>query len=373
MKKVLFIATVVQKHINVFHLPFLKNFQENGYETYVAAANDTNDSNVSVPYCDHYVEIKFKRNPFHPGNLLAYIKLKKLIDNNAFDIIHCHTPVGGMLGRLASRSARKKGTKVFYTAHGFHFYKGAKKINWLLYYPVEKFCSYLTDVLITINNEDFTLAKKKMKAKRIEYVPGVGIDLTKFNNVQVDRNVKRQELGVPRDAFLITSVGEISKRKNHRIIIDALRFINDDRVHYVIVGTGPLLLELKSFAENIGVNDRVHFIGYRNDVSEIYAVSDIACLPSIHEGLPVALIEAMASGLPCVASRIRGCTDLISEESGFLINPNDVNGIIKAISDLLNDQDLRRKIGNDNKERAHQYSVIRIVEMMKSIYESEVR
>ena len=165
MKKVLFVATVVQKHINVFHLPFLKMFQEQGYKTYVAASNDTGKEKVEIQYCDEYVEIDFKRNPLHPGNVSAYSKLKELIDREKFDIVHCHTPVGGLLGRLAAIKARKGGTRVFYIAHGFHFYKGAPLKNWLMYYPVEKFCSRFTDVLITINQEDYALAKKKMKSR----------------------------------------------------------------------------------------------------------------------------------------------------------------------------------------------------------------
>ena len=216
MKKILLVATVVQKHINVFHIPILKMFQEKGYRTYVAAANDTGDMEVQIPFCDEYIEISFKRNPLHPKNWLAYKKLKNLIKKENFDIVHCHTPVGGLLGRLASRKARKKGTTVFYTAHGFHFYKGAPLKNWLFYYPVEKLCSYFTDVLITINQEDYVLSKKRMRAKQIEYVPGVGIDLHKFEDVQVDKAIKRQEIGVPEDVCLLISVGELSDRKNHR-------------------------------------------------------------------------------------------------------------------------------------------------------------
>ena len=370
MKNVLFVATVVQKHINVFHLPFLGQFQKDGYRTYVAAANDTEKDDVEIKNCDEYVEIDFKRNPLHPGNIKAYLKLKKLIDKEQFDIIHCHTPVGGLLGRLAARKARKKGTKVLYTAHGFHFYKGAPLKNWLMYYPVEKFCSRFTDTLITINREDYSLAKKKMKAKRIEYVPGVGIDLSRFDNVQVDRTAKRKEIGVPEDAFLLASVGEISVRKNHQIIVKTMKEIHNEKIHYAIVGNGALLPKMKDFVEECGLSDRVHFLGYRGDIPEIYKVADVCCLPSIHEGLPVALMEGMATGLPCITSRIRGSTDLIGSDSGFLVDPQDTDGFAKAITALMNDHLLCKKMGEINKERARQYSVNTIVQTMKSIYES---
>ena len=368
MKKVLFVATVVQKHINVFHLPYLKMFKDLGYQTFVAAANDTDDHDLKIQYCDEYVDINFERNPWHAKNFSAYRKLKKLIDSHEFDIIHCHTPVGGVLCRLAARKARKKGTKVLYTAHGFHFYKGAPLKNWLLYYPVEKFCSYFTDVLITINHEDYALAKKKMKAKRIEYVPGVGIDLSRFENVQVDRNAKRREIGVPKDAFLLISVGELSVRKNHKVIIEAIAKIANNNIHYIIAGQGDLLSELQSLAKEKGIADHVHFLGYRKDIAELYKCADICCFPSIHEGLPVALMEAMACGLPCVASSIRGNTDLINDENGCLIDTDDVDGYIECIQKCILNSDWANNLGQHNIERAQNYDVCNVIKIMKSIY-----
>lgn len=368
MKKVLFIATVVQKHINVFHLPFLKMFQDEGYRTYVAASNDTDEKNITIPYCDEYTDIAFQRNPLHPGNFSAYKKLRNLIQNNDFDIIHCHTPVGGLLGRLAARSARKKGTRVIYTAHGFHFYKGAPWKNWLFYYPVEKICSFFTDVLITINQEDFNLAKLKMRAKKIEYVPGVGIDFLKYRDVQVDKVAKRMELGIPEDAFLLISVGELSKRKNHKIILEAMTKIDNARLHYAVVGNGNLRSDLEEFASSHNISDKVHFLGYRKDVAEIYKVSDACCFPSIHEGLPVALMEGMASGLPVVCSKIRGITDLIDETRGVFFNPNDSNECSHAIMDILNADIV--KMGEKNQQYVRNFSIEKIINIMKNIYES---
>ena len=370
MKKVLFIATVVRKHINVFHLPFLKMFQEEGYTTYVAAANDTEQPNVTIPYCDHYVEIDFKRNPLHPGNIKSYVKLKKLINENDFEIIHCHTPVGGLLGRLASISARKHGTKVFYTAHGFHFYKGAPLKNWLLYYPVEKFCAHFTDVLITINNEDYALAKKKMKAKRVEYVPGVGIDLSKFQNVTIDRNVKRREIGVPEDAFVLTSVGEINENKNHEIIVRAIAELNNSNVHYVIAGIGNKQEHLTKIAGELGVLNQLHFLGFRKDIPEIDYVSDAFCFPSFREGLGLAAIEAMAAGLPIITSNIHGINDYSADGiTGFKCDPTDKKGFSCSISKLLSNKELCIKMGEENKKRSNEYSINKILKIMKYVYE----
>jgi len=369
MKKVLFVATVVQKHINVFHLPYLKLFQDHGYRTYVAASNDTESRSITIPYCDEYVEIQFKRNPLHPMNLPAYFKLKKLIQSNDFDVIHCHTPVGGLLGRLAARKARKKGTRVFYTAHGFHFYKGAPLKNWLFYYPTEKTCSFFTDVLITINQEDYALAKKKMKAARVEYVPGVGVDLSRFENVQVDKAAKRREVGVPEEAVLLVSVGELSERKNHMLILQAISEIDNENIHYMIVGNGSLQSELKKFSEKHNIADRVHFTGYRQDIAELYKISDICCFPSVHEGLPVALMEAMASGLPVVCSRIRGNTDLIDDGvGGLLFDSHSVEDCRRAIVKILEND--RARMGEVNRANVKRYSIEPIVAQMKKIYES---
>ncbi len=336
MKKVLFVATVVQKHINVFHIPFLKMFQEAGYTTYVAAANDTTDQNVVIPHCDEYIEINFKRNPLHPINFPAYRKLRRLIQSNDFDIIHCHTPVGGLLGRIAARKARKKGTRVFYTAHGFHFYKGAPLKNWLIYYPAEKICSYFTDVLITINREDYALANKKMKSKQIVHIPGVGIDLSRFENVQVDRAAKRQEIGVPEDAFLLLSVGELNENKNHQVVINAIARLQDSRIHYAIAGVGDKKEYLMQLDESLGVSEQVHLLGYRKDIPELLPAADVFCFPSFREGLSVSIMEAMACGLPCVASKIRGNVDLLSNSSDFLFDPFSVDDCKNAIEKMLN-------------------------------------
>lgn len=367
MKKVLFVATVVQKHINVFHLPFLKLFQNEGCRTYVAAANDTDSEDVTVPYCDEYVEIDFKRNPLHPGNISAYLKLKKLINSNEFDIIHCHTPVGGLLGRLAAIKARKKGTKVFYTAHGFHFYKGASFKNWFFYYPVEKFCSYFTDVLITINHDDFSLAKKRMKSKQVSYVPGVGVDISKFD-ITVNRNIKRREIGVPEDAIVLLSVGELNENKNHQIVVRALAKLDNSNIHYVIAGIGDKKDYLLNLAEELGVSKQLHLLGYRKDIAELNRSADLFCFPSFREGLSLSLMEAMASSLPVACSRIRGNTELIEANGGILFEPNSVDSCYRAVRDILAGN--YRQMGENNKEKVQRFSIDNVVKEMKSIYES---
>lgn len=327
MKKVLFVATVVKNHIMEFHIPYLKMFKEAGWETAVAARNDyENPRDCQIPYCDTYYDIPFERSPFKPGNLEAYRKLKRIIDVGHYDIIHCHTPVGAALTRLAARESRKRGTKVIYTAHGFHFYKGAPLLNWIIFYPVERWLAHYTDTLITINKEDYERAKS-FKAGRVCYVPGVGVDLNKFNTQSVSREEKRRELGFTKDDFILLSVGELIPRKNHQLVLYALGLLQKQgkigNIQYVICGRGVKLDELKALAQELQIADHVHFLGYRNDISAICQASDLFVFMSKQEGLPVAMMEAMACGVPVICSDIRGNTDLVE---------NGVSGIISESS-----------------------------------------
>lgn len=372
MKKVLFVATVVKTHIMEFHIPYLKMFKEEGWETAVAARNDyENPADCKIPYCDNYYNIPFERNPLKLGNLKAYKELKRVIDKGEYDIIHCHTPVGAMLTRLAAKQARKQGTKVFYTAHGFHFYKGAPAINWLLYYAVEKWLSRYTDVLITINKEDYERAKS-FKAGKVCYVPGVGIDLKKFNSGYVDKNEKREEIGVHADDFVLLSVGELIPRKNHEVVIRALSVLkqrdNLNHIEYVICGRGAYEADLKKLAEGLDVADHVHFLGYRNDISEICNCADLFVFMSHQEELPVALMEAMACGLPVVCSNIRGSTDLIEDGvTGFLAN-NTPEEVAEAISEMKNNTALRNRVASAALHKIKQFDLSSVEDEMSKIY-----
>ena len=377
MPRVLYVATVVKTHIMEFHIPYLKMLKEMGWETAVAARNDFDDpADCVIPYCDHYFDIPFERNPFKPGNIKAYKELKKVIDEGNYDIIHCHTPVGAMLTRLAAQDARKKGSKVFYTAHGFHFYKGAPLINWLAYYPVEKYLARKTDVLITINKEDYNRAKKSFKAGKIIYVPGVGIDINKFSKRIGNREEKRAEFGFKHDDFVLLSVGELITRKNHAVVLDALGALKKagklDNIQYVICGRGVLDAELKDKAASLGISNHVHFLGYRNDVSEICNAADIFVFMSLQEGLPVALMEAMACGLPAICSNIRGNTDLIENGKNGEIVENTAISVADAIENLQNEDALRNRYAQAAVTTIKHFDLSSVETEVRDIYTDEV-
>ena len=367
-KKVLFTATITL-HIKTFHLPYLKWFKEQGYEVHVAAKNDFINEPCIIPNCDKYYDIKFARFPFSKVNINAYKELKKLIQENNYDIIHCHTPVAGVLTRLAAKNS--KNTTVIYTAHGFHFFKGAPLVNWLIYYPVERFCARYTDKLITINKEDYKRAKrfKLHKNGKVYYVPGVGINLEKIQNLKVDIKQKKTEIGILEDIPVLLSVGELIKRKNHETVLKALSQIKDKNFVYLICGRGVLMEHLQNLTKQLGLESEVKFLGFRKDIAEICKIADLFIFPSYQEGLPVALMEAMAAGLPVIASNVRGNRDLIEKEN--LFEPNDVKTLTSLIEkrfDVMENDGFRKETYTN----LEQYSLTNVLKQMAEIYEEQL-
>lgn len=365
MNKALIITSVASM-VDQFLLPSLFLLQEMEYDVHVACNFEKGNTcsaeqveELKRTLIDHeitFYQVDFERNVlqlFH--NVQAYKQISTIITTHEFSLIHCHSPIGGLLGRLAARNARNKGTSVFYTAHGFHFYKGAPLKNWLFYYRVEKFCSRFTDKLITINQEDYELAKRKFHAKETHYMPGVGVDLGRFENVRVDKPTKRREIGVPEDAILLLSVGELNENKNHQIVIRALAELNHPNVHYAIAGVGEKKEYLICLADKLGISGKIHLLGYRKDVAEIYKISDIYVLPSVREGLNVSLMEAMASKCPCLVSRIRGNIDLIDSNGGELFDPKSVMECVDKIRAMLGAN--HDNIGQYNSSKIRQFSL----------------
>ncbi len=314
-------------------------------------------------------DVKFCRSPLSKKNFSAYKEMIELIERNNYDIIHCHTPIAAAIVRLSARKARRNGTKVIYTAHGFHFFKGAPKKNWLIYYPVEYFLAKYTDAIITINKEDYERAKKSFKAAKIKYIPGVGIDISRYNSLEVNRGSKRKELGVPEEAFIVLSVGELNDNKNHLTIIKSIAKMNNPVIHYVICGKGNLENRLKDQVVKLGLENRIHLLGFRKDIAQIYKVSDVFAFPSKREGLGLAALEAMASGLPLVTSNIHGIIDYsVDGKNGFTCSPKDVDGFCEAIEKLFNNVDERVKMGKRNIEDVKNYDMELVMSEMRNIY-----
>ncbi|OCA88294.1 glycosyl transferase [Bacillus sp. FJAT-27225] len=366
-RKVLFVATVDKGHILKFHVPYLKYFKEKGYEVHVACSG-----NADIPFCDKKHELPFERSPYKFSNITAYKALKKIIETTHFDLIHCHTPMGGVIGRLAARSARKKGTKVLYTAHGFHFFSGASTLNWLIYFPIEKYLSSYTDCLITINNEDYNLAREKFNSPQVELVHGVGVDLNRFTPQSFEEKVKlRSSYGYNEEDFILMYTAELNHNKHQDLLIEAINLLRGEipNIKLLLAGEGVMAAEYRGLSERLDVNSLIDFLGHRKDIPELLKLSDIAVSASRREGLPVNIMEAMATGLPIVATNSRGNRDLVKHnENGFIVSLNDPQEFCSKIKELYKNDSLRKKFGKKNVVNSKTYSLQNIILEMDRIY-----
>ncbi len=369
MNKALIVTT------NISFFGFLKNdleiLHDKGYEIHIATNKSIKevDMTFDVPVKVH--DIGFSRSPLSFANVEAFRHLYALINHYDFDIIHCHTPVAAALTRLAAKKARGRGTKVIYTAHGFHFYKGAPLKMWLMFYPIEKYLSNYTDTLVTINTEDYDRAYKHFDTD-VRYIHGVGVDVDRFKEIEINRVEKRLELGIDFSDRMLLSVGELNDNKNHISVIRALDTLVNEmgmkHIHYFIAGEGTLRDYLTEQIDNMCLNDNVHLIGFREDVDELLKAADVYLLPSYREGLNVSLMEAMASGLPVICSDIRGNEDLIDKYGGIRVDAGSVNSWAMAIRRILADKNAGA-MGRHNQYKIEKFSKDKVREEIKALYD----
>lgn len=325
----------------------------------------------SVEYDITFYDQNIYRNIFDvKNNWKGYRNLCNMLKTHPdIQIIHCNTPIGGVIGRLCGRKFHKK---VIYTVHGFHFYDGAPFLNRTLFKWIEQWLAYYTDILITINKEDYEAANKftLKKGGRVVYVPGVGINSNLYDTTFVDVKLKRKKIGVPEGAYLCLGVGDLNDNKNVATMIKAIAK-SSEQVHLALCGVGPLEKYLRSLCKNYKVENRVHFLGYRTDINELYKAADFLFMASKREGLPRTTMEAMCASLPCLCSDIRGNKDLIdNEKGGFLLPYNDVDGFASAISRLVNDTQLREDMGAYNREKVKSFDIEIVRREMVFLFDS---
>ncbi|MDM0474744.1 glycosyltransferase family 4 protein [Clostridium perfringens] len=378
MKKALMMASVASM-IDLFNMDNIKILKDMGFEVHVACNFEFGSITSQERVNEFRKELESSGiKTFHipvPRSIYAikdivksYKLMKSLCEENNYDLVHCHSPIGGVVARLACKRARNQGTKVIYTAHGFHFFKGSSIKNWLIFYPIEKFCAKYTDCLITINKEDYEVAKK-FNNTNVEYIPGIGMHIDDIKNMKVDRKAKRTQLGLNNDDFVLISVGQVSKRKNQEVIIKALANISDKHVKYLICGFGELEEYLRNLTLHLNLEDKVIFAGYRRDVKELLYAADCFVFPSLQEGLPVALMEAMATGLPVICSDIRGNVDLITNgKGGYLVDCHDVDGFAKYIDKLIRNINLKENMSEYNKKSIMEFDINKVKTHMEKIY-----
>ncbi|WP_099205210.1 glycosyltransferase family 4 protein [Scatolibacter rhodanostii] len=368
-EKVLFVSHT--SNFAKFNLPYMKWFRDKGYEVhYASAGEEPLPENIC---CDKEYKIPFNRSPYHMDNVKAYKQLKKIIETEKYEIVHCHTPVGGVVTRLAARNMRKSGTKVLYTAHGFHFYQGAPRQNWMLYYPVEKFLSRYTDCIITLNQEDYQLTfDKHFKAGSVYKIDGVGVDLKRFSMVDESRkNLLREKNNLSPNDFVLIYVAEFIPRKNHELLLNAVSKLKGriPNLKLLLVGTGRDWELCKERANTLGIADCTRFLGYCRNVDELCAMSDVLVSTSWQEGLPIGVIEGMACGLPIACTKIRGQIDVIQDgENGRLYMPGDVDDCQDKIFSLYENLPERQRMAKNNIRDVQRYSLENALVRMEEIY-----
>ena len=373
MHKVLIVANVSKEHIRKFHIPFISFMRKKGWVVDVACRLD-----VPVPEASNQFDLPCNRNPFSGGVLKSIIKLEKIIDSNQYDVIHCNTITGSIIARLASIKARKKGTRVFYTNHGLHYFNGAPISRWIIGYPMEKILAPLTDCLITINDDDYRMVKKTLKvAGNVEKIHGIGVDLNRFRNLPSNYSPlsQRAAIGINSDAFALMYVAELIENKNQEVLLESVSRLKDKYPNIVLVLVGPDHQNgaLQQLACDKGIRNNVKFLGWRNDIPELLSMADIYVASSKSEGLGLNLIEAMACGLPVIAYDNRGHRELIDNgKNGFLVNQGNVDLFTDRIIELYEDSETKKRIVHYAQETIDKYETENVLQELWSIYQRNI-
>lgn len=366
-KKILMVATT-DNMIWQFLIPHIKHLQQMGNTVEcVCAETGFWFKELETKYGFVMHKINFARNPLKPANIKAYKELKKLQEKNNYNLIYCQQPVGGMMGRLLGKKYK---IPVIYTAHGFHFFKGCSIVNKLIYKPVEKYLSKYTDALITINDEDYENAKK-MKAKRVYKINGIGIDDSKIKVENFDKNEFKESLGINQDDKVVLTVSEINKNKNYITMLQAIKIVAQQysNIKFVCCGKGVWEQKIKDYTKQLGIDDKVIFLGYRKDVAKIMQISDIFLHASYREGLTLSVMEAMSFGLPCIVSNVRGNRDLIVDgKGGYIVEPKDNEACANKIKQLIENKSICEEFGKFNKQESEKYTIQTVINQLSNIY-----
>lgn len=371
-KKVLFVANVY-KHLYTFHLPYIQMLKDNGCQVDVIATKDDRE----VENADNCYYWDLTRSPFSFKNIKAKKQLKELIEKEQYDLIHCHTATAAAVARMAAYKARGTyGTKVLYTAHGFHFYKGSPKLFWMMYFPIEKYLSRYTDGIILINTEDHKLVSERgFRNKKTYFINGIGINSKRFAEVNIEKDMLlRLEFGYSSDQFLMIYVAEYIHRKNHKFLVDASLELAKriDDFKFLFVGRGILEQETKDYAKEIGADKYIDFLGVRWDLDKLFPICDIGVSSSLQEGLPMAVAEEMLCSLPVIASEDRGHKDLIiPEKTGYIFKQGDIDEFVGYVVEMYNSSEKRVEMGKNALENVQKFKIEQSLQSMAEIY-SEV-
>lgn len=366
--KILLVANVAKEHVLKFHIPTISMLKKRGWQVDVACKMD-----APIPCCDHAFNLPIERNPFHFKTVKAIAELRRIIRENSYDIVYCHTVTGSLVARLAAKPFRKDGVKVIYLAHGFHFYRGAPLKNWIVGYSMEKILSKYTDVLITINDEDYEFATKHFSKSEVRKIDGIGVDLSKYQiNFSPEQRANcREKLGFTPNDYVGIYVAELTKLKNQCSLIRAAKLIQESVPEFKLLLVGPDHLNgmLANEAQELPVGSVV-FTGWRSDVCQLLHSADIALASSSSEGLGLNIIEAMACGLPVVAYDNRGHREIISDKiNGRLIPFNDCSELAKTVIELRISPEKIKSLTQNASESILRFNIDNVLQELCEILE----
>jgi glycosyltransferase EpsD len=373
--KILYVTTI-SNAINDFLIPHIKQLIEADHQVDAACCIVREPKPVLAGMGVRIYNVPFRRTPFHKDNLKAAMEIRRLVVSEGYDMVHTHTPVASFFTRAALRNI--PGISVLYTAHGFHFYKGAPLKNRILFSCMEKLASRWTDGIITINNEDYQSAGK-MKLRRsnaVYYIHGIGVDLGKFRQQTIEEKLRiRKEFGYKENDFILFFAAELNKNKHQDLLIDAVSLLKGRGVSVILLlaGEGELAQFYKKLAKDRKLEENIVFLGFRNDVPTLIKIADATVSSSRREGLPVNVMEAMATGLPLVVTDCRGNRDLVvNGENGFVVDSYDASAFANAVEQLYQNEELRRRFGKQSLEFIRKYSLEDVLLEMKHIYNRQL-
>lgn len=367
MKKILYVTTV-SRTINAFLIPHINMLLDKGYTVDYACSIDKEVDVELINKDINIYNIPFSRNPLHPKNYKAFKELIKIQEKNNYDIIHVHTPVASVYGRLLK--LKFPNIKTIYTVHGFHFHKGAPFINWAIYYPIEKIMSKFTDEIITINKEDYEMAIT-FDIDRVHKLNGVGVDFSSYNSDDLIKDKVRKKLGLSNDDFVILMIAEVNKNKNHKQIIEAVKILKNRNIDVKVVcaGDGVLLESIKEEIKKEKLDENILMLGFRTDIDDLIASCDVGVLMSYREGLPKNIMELMAGKKPVIGTDIRGIRDLVIDGcNGFLVKVGDSEDTARKIELLKNNNEMLVEFSENAYEFIHDYSIDVVNKQLGCIY-----
>ena len=312
-------VTTISDTINAFLIPHIEALIAAGHEVELACRIEEPLDHRLNQLTHH--DISFQRNPLATDNLQAYFQLRKLFKRTHYDIIHTHTPNASVITRLA---ARNQHSYVVYTAHGFHFYQGALRLNWLAYYNVEKLLAHLTDKIITINDEDYQRACQfKLKnSGTVHLIHGIGADIEVVRQPQKTAAIKAR-YGLTENDKILVFAAELCTNKNQKMLIEALaRLVAAGHTNYrlFLLGDGPCAADYRQQIKRLKLEKNVFLPGFVEDIRPYLELANLVVSSSLREGLPVNVMEAFAYGVPVVLTKIRGHVDLLTETyQGLLV------------------------------------------------------